>query len=144
MAVSTETRTPGITLLSVLVTISGVAAFALGFFALYLYLDGGWWNPAFFGLGLLLLLSGLAHLGGGTGLPKLRGPSWWLSLIASLVTAASSGVLLLIFISASFLQPSLVPLYFGLPVGLIILGLILLVSLIAVRRHFGIGRMNVA
>lgn len=125
-------RPVGVLILAVLLLVGALGAFASSYF----YGTPGPVAGVSVVLGLVSILAALALL-------AMTSRSWWLAMIASAsLLALTVGTMILlgrVSFSIEYHAPFWRPLSFGLPIGLFFLALIILVSLIALRGHFGIG-----
>ena len=120
------TRPAGVAILAIITIIIGILTFFGGLALIGIGTVGAIFNvqlPAAFaiGIGVLATLLGLVAIAAGIGLWRLRTWAWWLTIIIGVVSIISSGVQIAL---GGFAW-----------VGLV-LWLIIVVYLIAVRKHF--------
>lgn len=120
------TRPAGVAILAIITVLIGIFTFFGGLALIGIGTVGAIFNiqlPAAFtiGIGVLATLLGLVAIAAGIGLWRLRRWAWWLAIIIGVVSIISSGVQIAVGGSA----------YVGL-----VLWLIIVVYLIAVRKHF--------
>ena len=126
MTPTRPTRPGGVAILAIITVILGILTFFGGLALIGIGTVGAIFNiqlPAAFtiGIGVLATLLGLVAIAAGFGLWRLRRWAWWLAIIIGAVSIISSGVQIAL---GGFAW-----------VGLV-LWLIIVVYLIAVRKHF--------
>lgn len=130
-------RPVGVTILAVLAIIFGILAL-IGGLGTMAIAGLAATIPELAGVGTLLLvigalvtIMGLLYLVSGIGLLRLRGWAWWLAIIASVLSIVSQ-------LGQYAMAPVLGFPYF------VVLPVIILIYLVVVRGHFGIGAMKPA